>query len=299
MLACRFILFGFWVLFGAFVVPRAIAGDPFVDAVKAVETGANAGFGADKLPRRVFGAPRGRGLLVGSTHVYSLGNGGSITVAFNDNIVIDGPGADLAIYENAFHVGGEEGPLFTEYAIVEVSDDNRTWHRFPFNAETGTGLAGRTAVTSNPANGMNPLDPSSGGDRFDLADLGLEMIRFVRVIDGGSDIPDFGNMVAPGTKGGFDLDAMAAINGSAPANVHGVVSDGGEPVAGARVRLVPLDGSRKKRRFTDSEGRYRFGRVLPVGDHEVRVRVAGVGSATRSAYVDLQQLSAEIDLVLQ
>jgi len=275
-----------------------MAGDPFVDAVKAVETGANAGFGADKLPRRVFGPPRGRGLLIGSTHVYSLGHGGKITIAFNDNIVVDGPGPDLAIYENAFHVGSETGPLFIEFAIVEVSSDNRAWHRFPFDPETGEGLAGQVAVLSRPGNGLNPLDAASGGDRFDLADLGLDMIRFVRVIDAGDDVDDFGNMVPPGDKGGFDLDAMAAINSSSPATVYGTVSDAGAAVAGVKVRLVPSDGSRKKRRFTNSEGTYRFRRVLPVGDHELRVRTPG-GSATQPIYIDLEQLSVEADLVLQ
>lgn len=112
----------------AFVAAPAVA-DPFLDVVKAIEVGEHAGLGADRMPRVVLGPPRGRGLLEGSKHVYSLGHGGSITVAFNDNIVIDGPGDDLAIYENAFHAGLETGPLFTEFAIVEVSADNGIWYR--------------------------------------------------------------------------------------------------------------------------------------------------------------------------
>jgi hypothetical protein len=269
-----------------------------LDAVKAVEVGDHAGFGSHRLPRVVFGPPRGRGLLEGATHVYSLGHGGSITVSFRDNIVVDGPGADLAIYENAFHVGVETGPLFTEFGIVEVSADNRAWYRFPFDADTGAGLAGQAAVISNPANGEDPLAAASGGDRFDLADVGLEMIRFVRVIDGGDDLDDYGNLVPPGDKGGFDLDAMAALNSSAPATVIGSVASSGTMVAGARVKLVPLDGSRKKRRRTGADGRFRFGRVLPVGIHELRVRKVGVGTAVEPIYIDLDQLFAEVDVTL-
>jgi hypothetical protein len=247
-----------------------------LDAVKAVEVGDHAGFGSHRLPRVVFGPPRGRGLLEGATHVYSLGHGGSITVSFRDNIVVDGPGADLAIYENAFHVGVETGPLFTEFGIVEVSADNRAWYRFPFDADTGAGLAGQAAVISNPANGEDPLAAASGGDRFDLADVGLEMIRFVRVIDGGDDLDDYGK----------------------PATVIGSVASSGTMVAGARVKLVPLDGSRKKRRRTGADGRFRFGRVLPVGIHELRVRKVGVGTAVEPIYIDLDQLFAEVDVTL-
>lgn len=294
----RIVFPGFLVAFGLLCSVPPLYADPFIDGVKGLEIGANAGFGAGRFPRVIFGPPRGFGLLEGSVHVFSLGHGGSITVAFRDNFVFDGPGDDLIIFENAFHVGSESGPFFTEYATVEISADNRTWHLFPFDAATGAGLAGTAAVLSHPANEIDPFDPQSGGDRFDLEDLGVEMIRFVRLTDGGDSFADYGNLVPPGDKGGFDLDSVGAINSSAPGVVVGTVTSGGLPVADARVKLVPADGTRKKRRWTAGDGSFRFGRVLPVGELEVRVRKIGVGSASEAIYLDLDQLAADVDIAL-
>ena len=51
-----------------------------------------------------------------------------------------------------------------------------------------------------------PLDPQqSGGDAFDLADLGLERVRFVKIRDLETQPPG-------GITSGFDLDAVGAIH---------------------------------------------------------------------------------------
>jgi hypothetical protein len=72
-------------------------------------------------------------------------------------------------------------------------------------------------VLSNPPNGIDPTDPSvSGGDSFDLADVGLAWAAYVRITDPGAAIPDPGNLVPPGTSGGFDLDAIAAVHACVP-----------------------------------------------------------------------------------
>jgi hypothetical protein len=63
-------------------------------------------------------------------------------------------------------------------------------------------------VHSSPDNGLSPTDPAvAGGDGFDLATLGVARARFVRIRDSGAN--GYG-----GTTGGFDLDAVAVVNGS-------------------------------------------------------------------------------------
>jgi len=268
--------------------------DPWLDVVREFSPGAFAGFGQTELPWIVLGPPVPGGLVEGSTDVVSLGDGGVIEVSFRDNLVFDGPGDDLVIFENAFHIGSPTGAVFTEYAYVEVSADRLSWARFPVDPVTGEGLAGRSVVLSE----VDPLDPAAGGDRFDIGALGLEFVRHVRLVDAGTDIDDVGNHVAPANQGGFDLDAAAAIHSSAPATVAGLVVAGAEPVSQALVRLVPLDGGRRKRRRTDADGHFEFGNVIPSGDYRVRARRRGVGAAIENVYVDLDQLAVEVELRL-
>jgi len=193
--------------------PVCAASDPFLDEVVQFTPGEHAGFGQDQLPGIVLGPPVGFGALQGSTHTLSLGNGGSVVVRFDDPAVCDGPGADFIIFENAFFAGSLAGPLFIEVGIVAVSADGIEFVEFPYDATTFAGLAGRTPVYSAPGNGIDPLDPAvAGGDAFDLADIGLASIRYVRITDPGAAIPDPGNRVVPGNSGGFDLDAIAALH---------------------------------------------------------------------------------------
>src|SRR5207248_2138944 len=74
---------------------RFAESDPFVDRIVSFEPGEGAGFGKDKLPEIVLGAPRGHGKLEPSDHVLSLGKGGKITLEFVDNEVFDGDGPDF------------------------------------------------------------------------------------------------------------------------------------------------------------------------------------------------------------
>lgn len=191
-----------------FTVPLPPA-DPFVDRVVLFERGEGAGYGMDQLPDVVLGAPRGGGLLAPSQHVLSLGGGGSITLEFVDNEVWDGPGPDFLVFENPFLVAPGDDPTqgFFELGKVEVSDDGQTWREFPYSVETRAGCAGWRPVLANPdENDRLPTDPlQAGGDPFDLAEVGLRVIRFVR-------ITDLDN--TRGSKGtqGFDLDAVSAIH---------------------------------------------------------------------------------------
>ena len=204
------------------------AGDPWLDRVRAFEPGASSGFGADGLPGIVLGPPEGLGDRQGSVDVVSLGTAGRIVVSFDDNAVVDGDGDDLVIFENPFFGGSL---LFTELAFVEVSADGREWKQFPWSADTLEGLAGQVPVLANSTNGLDPLDPLSGGDRFDLADVGLDYVRFVRLTDAGTMVPDPGNASFPGTKGGFDLDAAAAVSSVDLGCVTGTVFADGQPAA--------------------------------------------------------------------
>ncbi len=191
----------------------------FADAVVSFELGANGGFGADLLPDIVLGPPHGGGPTQGSLHVLALGIGGSIVLGFALPPICDGPGTDFTVFENAFRIGSPSGPLFNEYAFIAVSQNGVDFVEFPYDAESGAGLAGHTPVLSHPDNGISPFDPSlSGGDAFDLADVGLAWASYVRITDVGGTIADVGDLpqftVAP--NAGFDLDAVAALHACDP-----------------------------------------------------------------------------------
>ena len=103
--------------------------------------------------------------------------GGSVTLGF-DVTIVDGPGADLIVFENGFAAGGE---VFAEVVLVEVSTNGVDFARFtarytgpagPLGAfETvpyGSyrGLGGAMPVLANvDANPIDPFDPvGAGGD---------------------------------------------------------------------------------------------------------------------------------------
>ncbi len=194
----------------AAVSPAAAQSDPFVDQIVEFTPGDFAGFGADNLPAVIQGPPRGAGERQGSTDVLSLGNGGSITLRFDEPVICDGDGIDFTIFENAFLAGTL---TFAEIAFVEVSQDGENFIPFPFDEETWEGAAGRSPVLSNQENGIDPLDPAvSGGDLFDLATIGLDWASYVRITDAGDTVDDPGNAIPPGTSAGFDLDAIAIVH---------------------------------------------------------------------------------------
>ena len=208
-------------LLGASLLGRPVrAQDPFIDTVMSFSPGSAAGFGADLLPEVVMGPPRGGGALQGSLDVVSLGNNGVIVVGFDLPVICDGPGPDFTVFENPFHSGSPSGPVFAEYGIVAVSQDGVHFVDLPYDSVSHAGLAGQNPVLSNPTNGIDSLDPAvSGGDTFDLASVGLAWASYVRITDPGSGIPDPGNAIPPGTNGGFDLDAIAALHACDPATI--------------------------------------------------------------------------------
>lgn len=280
-------------LLGAAAV--ASAGDPWIDRVRAFEPGPSSGFGADRLPRIVLGPPEGLGDRQGSVDVVSLGTAGRIVVAFDDNAVVDGDGDDLVIFENPFFGGSL---LFRELAFVEVSADGREWKQFPWSADTLEGLAGQAPVLANSSNGLDPLDPLSGGDRFDLADVGLDYVRFVRLTDAGTVVPDAGNASFPGTKGGFDLDAAGAVSSVDLGCVSGTVFADGQPAPGVRVVLRSED-QRQRLRRTKADGSYRFCALKPGCDYDVKAKPADDTPVEGRVYIDAAQLHGTVNLFLR
>lgn len=181
--------------------------DPWADCLDAIAAAAGVDFGHERLPDIVLGPPVPGPGGAGSTDVASLGCGGSITLAFDGEGIVDGPGPDLVVFENAF---ASPGGAFVEPAQVLVSDDGETW--WAFACEPGgdaRGCAGVTPVASEATHA--PVDPRrSGGDGFDLADVGLAHARWVRLIDRTAE--HYGDdQWCQGAAGGFDLDAMAAV----------------------------------------------------------------------------------------
>ena len=180
------------------------------------EAGACAGFGQSEMPEIVEGPPVGGGTSAGSLDVLSLGNGGSIVVAFTPNTIVDGPGVDFIVFENPFDIGGNPNNVYAEQGEVSVSEDGVSWTTFPCTATTYPygACAGWHPVFSNPDDCISPIDTvNAGGDPFDLHDIGVTSARYVRIVDQIIESCPTNPADAPNTNG-FDLDAISIVNGS-------------------------------------------------------------------------------------
>lgn len=198
-------------LFSQFLVAQT----PYPDSVISVNYGFGAGFGQSCFPDNILGFPASDATASAPAFreedVLTLGSGGSITLMFTDNEVVNGPGADFTVFENVFYIGGDSTRPFRETALVEVSYDGIYWQTFPFDSADGAGLAG-----ISPTNGYaNPQDPdSSGGDSFDLNDLeeAMDIIRYIRLTDADTFFTDEGS--------GFDLDAVVGIHSRSVSHIE-------------------------------------------------------------------------------
>lgn len=191
--------------------PGVIDPSPYADELVSFTPGTLAGHGQDLMPEVVFGPPDGKGSGAGtSVDVVSLGVGGEIVLGFSGREVLDGPGPDLVVFENAFWVGGDPAQPWAELGEVSVSDDGEVWHTFPCDTTESApgqwpGCAGWQPTLAYDSDKVVPLwPPMAGGDPFDLADLGLDAVRFVRI----RDLSQEGD----GTSAGFDLDAVGAVH---------------------------------------------------------------------------------------
>ena len=163
--------------------------------------------------------------------VVSLGDSGIALLAF-EKPVINGEGADFAVFENSFRSQEPPKNYFLELAFVEVSSDGERFVRFPSVSESQTttqietfgqldpteiyNLAGKYVVNYGVPFDLDDLQDSSGID--------LQNITHIKIIDVvGSVNPKYasydsqGNIIndpypTPFAAGGFDLDAVGVIN---------------------------------------------------------------------------------------
>ena len=204
---------------GGFVAPDGgvVRADRFIVALESAEYGMCAGFGQAQLPTVIQGPPLGGGADHGSLDVLSLGTGGTVVVSFGANAIVDGPGPDFIVFENAFIAGAaSSGEVFAEPGEVSVSDDGTTWKTFPCTATSAPygACAGWHPVYSTPDNGISPFDTTkAGGDVFDLADLGITHAKYVRIVDKTTEACPAQD---PPNTNGFDLDAIAIVNAETP-----------------------------------------------------------------------------------
>jgi hypothetical protein len=199
---------------GSALLAVALAELPYARRVVAFTPGTQAGFGSARFPQVVLGPPRGNGTSSGSHDVLSLGVGGEITLDFGDKSIADGEGPDFVVFENAFWPSGIAADVFAEPAQVSVSEDGENWADFPCHpraegAPRYQGCAGVAPTLEYDPLEVVPLESArTGGDTFDLADVGAMSARFVRIRDLASR--------GEGTTAGFDLDAVGIIHVKLP-----------------------------------------------------------------------------------
>jgi hypothetical protein len=205
-------------------------------ADEVVEAPGHTGEGYRDAERAVNGV-RGGGETAGGTDVFSLGlslgEDDHVVLRWSGRAVLNGPGLDFVIFENAFAAG--QG-VFMDLAVVEVSQDGLDWVAFEHDCvaddETAwsndpddhPGFAGRTPVLlHDEGHPVDPVDPElAGGDGFDLDDLapdgGLaDAIRadgfvFLRLTSAGTRTnPDTGEPFAHDPiSDGSDIDGVYA-----------------------------------------------------------------------------------------
>lgn len=175
-------------------------------------SGQNAGQGPAFFPQNVFGLPDSTASettpATDPRSVCSIGFGGVIEVGFSGYAIKDGPGDDFIVYENAFRYLNDK--VYAEPARISVSSDNVVWYDFPYDSATLIGCAGIT-----PTKGGDPFDSKSGGgDAFDLATLGVDSVRWIRITDITRFVLENPNhRYYDPTLSGFDLDAVVSAHG--------------------------------------------------------------------------------------
>lgn len=172
----------------------------------------------------------GMTLWIPDGQAVSLGDGGMATLEFEPAIV-NGPGADFAVFENGFHIQSQSDSDFLELAFVEVSSDGINWVRFAALSDNDTLNQLRTfdGSRANKVHNLAGKYVGNYGTPFDLQALqdsvaiDVMNIRFVRIIDVIGSLNDsFTTRDSRGYKindpfptpfpqGGFDLDAIGVI----------------------------------------------------------------------------------------
>lgn len=159
-----------------------------------------------------------------TTDVVSLGDSGIAIVTF-DSPIMNGPGADFAVFENGL------SNTFLELGHVEVSSDGINYVRFPSHSETQTDtqIGGFGMVEPTYLHNLAGKYKVGFGTPFDLDELkdvsGLDVsaITHVKIIDVVGSISEYGTQDSHGNKindlyptpfasGGFDLNGVGVIH---------------------------------------------------------------------------------------
>lgn len=160
----------------------------------------------------------------------SLGDSGIAVLTFPAPLY-NGPGPDFAVFENGFANPNDPEEAFLELAFVEVSSDGVNYTRFPASCLIDTPQIPGAGVYSNARKINNLAGKYIGGygTPFDLEELkgttGLDVdnITHIRIVDVIGSVGSLGSEDKDGNKindpyptnfqsGGFDLDAVGAIN---------------------------------------------------------------------------------------
>lgn len=158
-----------------------------------------------------------------TTKVVSLGEGGVITLGF-DVVLSDGPGYDLAVYENGF------ADDFLEVAFVEVSSDGTQFIRFDTSSLVDSPVSAYGTLDPTKLEGLAGKYRVGYGTPYDLSWLkdrpevragvvDLSHIVAVRIVDiaGDGRVRDsFGHIVydpyPTSGSAGFDLEGISLLN---------------------------------------------------------------------------------------
>jgi hypothetical protein len=146
------------------------------------------------------------------TDITCLGDGGSITLTF-PGFIADGPGADFAVFENSF------SDTFLEFAWVEVSRDGVNFVRFPNHSATAAPVSSFGSIDPTDVDGLAGKYRQPFGTPFDLAEVGLDQVSHVRLVDvlgDGSAKDSDGHAIYdpfPNSgSAGFDLNAVGVLH---------------------------------------------------------------------------------------
>jgi hypothetical protein len=174
------------------------------------------------------------------TDAVSLGDGGSVTVKFPEPIY-DGPDFDFAVFENGIS-SGTPALIYMELGFVEVSSDGIQFARFDSLTSRITPVAGLEEADPDDYDNLAGNRIAGTGTEFDLfelanhplvlsGDVDLDAIEYIRIEDVIGDDSTSDSMGSPiydpfptsFIMGGFDIDAVGAINVPEPGAEAGLV----------------------------------------------------------------------------
>jgi len=123
-----------WMMFLTVLASAAMSESPFAVSVVDYSPGPGQFVGNPQFnnPDRALGRPYGMtDSYADNTSVVTLGDGGSITLAFDHNVTDDpdNPGGyDFIVFSNALFVDGDPTFRWQEPAFVEISQDGEVWY---------------------------------------------------------------------------------------------------------------------------------------------------------------------------